>query len=1779
MINMFLPRLTYSWMPVIAVLLLGSPIAWADTLAETREVRFECPVSEPDCEEAQIADKATELATPAAIYEYVRNNFDYALYHGSRQNSLNTYLGKRGSDVDIASVLIAMYRSQNIPARYAKGTVRALEADVMNWLGVKDLTLAKAIMRDQGIQNVGPYPTHNGQYVEFEHAWVQVKVPYSDYRGAFQSSIDCSTANSACIWVDIDPSFKLREYHNQNIDIYNDINFEYTAYYNAIANDDSDYRDKNPLEIYEEQIIDYLATYRPGKTLEDVADPGTIIPARDSILPASLPYQVTGTVTTYDSVADHDSANNPDWAKYLSAVAEITDLDSGTPSVGQFCYGMGSYALADLSTKRLTLSYNADLNVIWTRLDGIVTNSLPLGVTYNAISNCGVGTTRVDLQAKFNLRLVLDGAPSIDDGADGTIEALYENLLVGGYYLIGSGGDTSNWSQVHRAADQLLQANEQFPIIYNASESGCDTSTGLGCTPYFDANDNGSVDSGEDPLLGNFQAEDALTGGLLNVAMTQYFARFRENIRRFDNLNHVTSPIEGFVGVVSSTDEVEYLGNTAFSVMPGGLLIDMKGQSFSGLWRIDASNVFANDHFELVGHSMSSLEHEIWQEITGFDAISTVRGLQMARAAGTQLVTMDDGFLPTAYTAMGFSSTPPDLTSFTMPFGSSYVAGNTYSQIAKTFIGYHKTPRPAIYNYSFEAFKEEIDASTSSLRRAIATYPVSSSSNLAEILSCYYSNIADLYAPPQEIRTSWNSNQTNFSNGYTNCFGTFDIGGGAFYSYLEPVSPLGQSANSLYAVYANNFYSIITNPSIQALIDYFTPSEGFIESWYMYRRNQGFNEYSTDFVVGLRDLVSLTDWQLFLPAEYVNTGFNRFAVRIDKQTSGGDIARLSFLINNAGGGYVDGLTELQQSDVSLSTSAVLPEFENEVFTDENLVAVTNNDLVRTPSTIDPVSTVTGNMYHDETDIIIKGRGLPYVFTRSYNSGPGRVDQDGPLGFGWTHSYNMSLRSNDYGKCPNCTSAQASENDNNIPSSISYIDERGGEHTYILNADGAGTRSVSENPPGEFESLQFNTPASGQHTLAFRNGVKYVFEEVGSPNMLTTKDETARLKYIEDAYNNRLNLTYDGSGRLSQVRDNLAISGRTGLTFTYSGSSTRIQSVRDWTNRTWTFAYDGSSNLDSMTNPLSDVMDYTYHAGTHLLNEIIHPQLRSGEKKQMAFAYYRNNKAFNYVNTLGETETLDYDLYRQRTQVTDPRGFIRTHFYDKDNGALVKLKEPDGAILQFDNNADGLRYNKRDGLGFLTQYSFQADRSISANASNNNGLVSREIDALSNNVDYNYGIYDQPTTITDKRGNVSTRSYYASTNAGSDQVAGKLSEVRTTLNGTPNVLLESYTYYASGAAFGQLKQKIEYIDPANSARQRITNYVYESNGINLQSMTVTGATAGGAITTNFTYDNLGRVETQTLQRRTSATDATLINLTTTYTYDNLGRVTQVETPRGDIQETVYDDNGKITTERVRYLTSTARPNCAAPSGGYVVCTYTQNTYDAADRLIQTTDILGNSTSFEYDALGNLIKQTDANNHSTHFEYDGMNRRTAIINANGYRTEFKYDLAGRLIETKDANGHTVTNTFDALGRLTQVTSEEGRIVQTQFDANGNPTHSIDANAVANGLHPRNNQNASIYREYDEFNRLILERDALNGDTTYSYNLLGNITSITDAEGQVTTFVYDDLGRLTQTIDPVIEAGTDRILQRAADRRSLWSPAPPHLRQLKSFNPHRLPARCHL
>jgi len=1671
--------------------------AQGNPLVETREIIFT---------DTQLAQKAAELGAAASIYEYVRNTHEYTLYHGSRSNTLNTFGGLRGSDVDIASVLIAMYRSQGIPARYAVGNIRVPANDVANWLTVKDIDLAVAIMDDQGIQNVAL--STDRQFIDFEHAWVQVQVPYDNYRGVLNNGVNCTATPTSCHWIDLDPSFKLRRFHNQNIDIYGAVNFDYTRYYNAIKDDDAEYRDKGPTEIYETHILDYLKINFPGKTLEDVADPGVIISVENGLLPASLPYQVIGSVNTYDTIVDHDAVTTGKrWAKFLNGNFSIQATTTGGGSISIITGIGGPHALADLSTKRLTVTYssiatNGVADRVEVRLDGVV-----IATPFQS-----GGSLTFPIGSPFTLNARLDGAPATLTGqTDNVINVSYNNMIVGGYYLIGVGGDTSNWSQVHRAADQLLAANNQFKIINDTS---------VPPVPYVDQNINGVIDAGEPRLLDDPAAQDALTGGLLYVSMSQYYTRFVENTRRLDALNHVISPMEGFIGIVSSTYEVDYLNDTAFSVMPGGLLIDMKGIQFNGAWRNNVPATYASDHFELTGHEGSSLEHEIWQEITGFDAISTVRGIQMSLAGGAALLTPENtgssNNMASQYSGFQYANT--------VPAGFTYKPFTVFSTQPATWI--HTT-----VGASMEVLRRTVNGSSTSLQRAIAAYDYNTSSGLYAWVNCVDNLENQLLAmsPTQTVSFSF-------------CDGT------AF---------SGTVANALTQM-ENNYLTYVIPVAIgQQLFDFFDRAKGFNTVDHVYRGLPlATNEHNGSRIQDIRDDVMIGDkitfngvngrWGYVIPGRKTQGDQFRFSVFLEKvfNPTTGSLVSQSYSISNdifqAGGGWVDGATTLNQSTSLPGTSVVQPTFNNEVFTDLSLVAQTNNDLIRTPSTADPISTVTGNMYHDETDITIKSRGINYAFTRSYNSGPARAGQDGPLGFGWTHSYNMSLRSNDYGSCPNCApgsgAGQAPENGNSITSSITYIDERGGEHTYLVNES---TLAVTP-PPGEFDNLQLNTPAAGQTTLTFRNGTQYVFS--GPAALNTTPNQTARLDYIEDAYANRLTMGYDASNRLSTISDNLGISGRTGLTLNYTGTNPHIQSISDWSGRSWSFSYSADNNLVAISNPLTDTVTYTYHAGTHLLNEMILPENRSGQSAKTSFTYYRNNKAFTNNNALGQGETVDYDLYRQRTRVSDPRGFIRTHFYDKANGALLKLEEPDGAILRFDNNADAMRYSKTDGLGFTTQYSYQTSRAINAAGTDNFGRVSREVDALNQTVDTDYGVYDQPTLSVNKRGTPIMRSYYASTSVATDAVAGKLKDIRTTVNGAPDILLESYTYYASGAAFGQLKQRIEYIDPAAPTRRRITSYTYEANGLNLQNKTVSGATSGGSISQNFTYDALGRVLSQSQSRRSSATDATLITLATTFEYDALGRVIKATNSRGDISETVYDKNGQMSQTKIHYLTNTPKDNCAAPAGGYVVCTTATHDYDAADRRISTTDILGNVTSFAYDAAGNLTATTDANGHTARIEYDSMNRQTAVIDANGHRSEMRYDLGGRLIATQDANGNTATFAYDALGRQTQITTPLGNQTQIQYDANNNVTHITDANAVA-GLQPKNNQNASVYTQYDELNRPTLVRDALNGDTQTRYDLLGNIISITDALGQTTTFIYDDLGRLIETQDPVIEAGTDK------------------------------------
>ena len=245
----------------------------------------------------------------------------------------------------------------------------------------------------------------------------------------------------------LDASFKLREARDpgQILDVYGSVSFDYDAYYHAldagyVAADGISRRDKNPLEIYEEQILAHLRATAPGKTLADVSIAAPIHKVDHGLLPASLPYAVVaGSVESFASVADHDQSESPGWSKRLDfAIVFDGSITLSGPSI----------SLAELSTRRLTLSYSEDGG-------GAGRQVLRLGgeTKFTVITgpSAVLGSGPVEIGRPFDLLLTLDGPPAAQPGESAIeYEVEYPNMLIGGYFLIATGGETSNWSQVHR---------------------------------------------------------------------------------------------------------------------------------------------------------------------------------------------------------------------------------------------------------------------------------------------------------------------------------------------------------------------------------------------------------------------------------------------------------------------------------------------------------------------------------------------------------------------------------------------------------------------------------------------------------------------------------------------------------------------------------------------------------------------------------------------------------------------------------------------------------------------------------------------------------------------------------------------------------------------------------------------------------------------------------------------------------------------------------------------------------------------------------------------------------------------------------------------------------------------------------------------------------------------------------------------------------------------------------------------------------------------------------
>ncbi|NJD06724.1 MAG: hypothetical protein FIA97_09540, partial [Methylococcaceae bacterium] len=541
----------------------------------------------PQTPEIQALAKSLDYS-PRKIYQYVYNEIAFELYYGSLKGAQGTLLAKAGGSTDQASLLIALLRASNIPSRYVKGQIWVLDQTpapvdgrAPRWVGAKSYTAAGKILATGYNPVAGAISTALGQGITATQVWGEACVPYGHYRGV---PLD----NAGHRWIPMDPSFKDMRYQPG---IANNVTFDATGYL-------AQRTFELPHEWYERQVDAAIKGANPAVMLWDAPYRGEIEPRPLDILPASLPYLVSG-FRSWAGTTSPETAELPASHRYqLDVNVNGTTLTSAT------------LALPQVALSRVSLSFKGATAADQTALDawrndgnlgsaltcGNVVHVTPVVKVDGAEQTPAATPAAVDVCSTTNSLTLTVSLPELTNPVVNiapfkTIAAA--NIDVLAFYA-------------RQSSDALL--THRVVRLLNAV-----TAT---------ANPNANLEETE--------------GELLNLIGLKYFRHVADSRQYIAGLDGGSGDSGPMLGRVSSGSKVVYLFDLPFAVVRSAFVVDIPSALDSNLDLTSGQLVWKT--YQETGYQDSSLEHYIWQENLRMEAISTVRGLQVANETGVGTV-------------------------------------------------------------------------------------------------------------------------------------------------------------------------------------------------------------------------------------------------------------------------------------------------------------------------------------------------------------------------------------------------------------------------------------------------------------------------------------------------------------------------------------------------------------------------------------------------------------------------------------------------------------------------------------------------------------------------------------------------------------------------------------------------------------------------------------------------------------------------------------------------------------------------------------------------------------------------------------------------------------------------------------------------------------------------------------------------------------------------------------------------------------------------------------
>jgi RHS repeat-associated protein len=565
---------------------------------------------------------------------------------------------------------------------------------------------------------------------------------------------------------------------------------------------------------------------------------------------------------------------------------------------------------------------------------------------------------------------------------------------------------------------------------------------------------------------------------------------------------------------------------------------------------------------------------------------------------------------------------------------------------------------------------------------------------------------------------------------------------------------------------------------------------------------------------------------------------------------------------------------------------------------------------------------------------------------------------------------------------------------------SVTDPNGLTTAFTYNARGL-PELVTETPPaggGALRETRYTYDAAGQPTrVALPEGVVLDF----------AYDLRGRLTDVTDNLGNREEYRYDAEGNrietLAQDPDG-SLARRQAQAFDPLGRRSALIEPGESTDAITVFAYDDAGNPVAVTDPNGHVTQSSYDPGRRLIGR---------------------------TDALNGDTAFAHDALGQVIEVTAPNG-AATAFTQDPLGRQLTESSPDRGDLVYTHDADDRLLTRTDARGITATYSYDAlDRLVAVRYPDPAEDISLAYDDCPFGIGRLCAREDESGRYAfayDAYGNLTRQEYttegitHATTYAydaahrlvalgypGGRQVqfaydaVGRLSEVGTTVGGSPRTLATAVTWRADGR--------------------------------------LTGRTFGNGLRETRAYDARGQLLAQTLGTET-----------TTYAYDPAGNLLARRLP-GAEHGWDYDGLDRVIRDRLdtRERTYAYDPNHNRTSALVEGTSETYGYVPASNRL---TGIATPATSrvLSLDAAGNL---TDDGAGQT-FTYNQAGRLAGVQTGAGI-THYRYNALG--LRTHKEGMTNVVFHYDAGGRLLAETTPGGTLIRSYVWFGDEPLAQLD------------------------------------------------------------------------------------------------------------------------